>query len=229
MSDALPPSVPEAVTLRGRRVQLEPLGPHHVAGLVAAADEDRSTFGFTHVPHGAAAMGAMVEGALRDQQAGWVLPFATRDLATDRLVGSTRFLDLDYWQWPPPSPVGTKGQPGPRPTVAEIGTTWLAMSAQRSPVNTEAKWLMLRHAFEDWGVLRVTLKTDARNERSRRAIERLGAQFEGIRRAHVPALDGGARDSAYFSIVADEWPLVSERLVTLVLRAGPTRRVVSPR
>jgi RimJ/RimL family protein N-acetyltransferase len=224
-SDApTPVTVPEAITLRGRHVQLEPLALEHVAALVQAASEDRSTYGYTHVPDGEDEMVAMIDAARREQAAGWVVPFATRDLSTNRIVGSTRFLDLDYWRWPPPSPVGTKGAPGPRPSVAEIGTTWLAASAQRTPVNTEAKWLMLNHAFEEWKVLRVTLKTDARNARSRRAIERIGAQFEGIRRAHAPAVDGGVRDSAYFSVLAHEWPEVSERLVALVLGLGPGQR-----
>jgi len=218
------PVVPEAVTLRGRHVQLEPLVVAHAPELVAAAAEDRSTYRYTHVPEGEAEMVTMIEAAQRDQRAGWTLAFATRDLARDRIVGSTRFLDLDYWRWPPPSPVGTKGEPGPTPTVAEIGGTWLAASAQRTAINTEAKWLMLRHAFEQWQVLRVTLKTDARNERSRRAIERLSAHFEGVRRAHAPAVDGGVRDSAYFSIVADEWPLVRDQLVALVMRLGAGQR-----
>lgn len=132
---------------------------------------------------------------------GLAVPFATRDLARDRVVGSTRFLDLDRWD-----PAAAA------PTVVEIGATWLARSAQRTAVNTEAKLLMLTHAFDVWRVRRVSFKTDARNERSRRAIERLGARFEGVRRAHMLAADGAARDSVYFSIVAAEWPAVKRRL-----------------
>ncbi len=104
--------------------------------------------------------------------------------------------------------------------MAEIGSTWLAASAQRTPANTEAKLLMLRHAFDGWGVQRITLKTDARNARSRRAIERLGAQFEGIRRAHVPATDGSIRDTAYYSVLPKEWPTVQGNLVRR-LRSTP--------
>jgi RimJ/RimL family protein N-acetyltransferase len=96
--------------------------------------------------------------------------------------------------------------------VAEIGGTWLAPRVQRTPVNTEAKLLMLAHAFEVWRVRRVSLKTDARNERSRRAIERLGARFDGVLRAHMPAADGGLRDSAFYSILDAEWPAVRETL-----------------
>ncbi|MET0275509.1 MAG: GNAT family protein, partial [Acidimicrobiia bacterium] len=103
--------------------------------------------------------------------------------------------------------------------TAEIGSTWLAASAQATPVNTEAKLLLLRHAFDTWRVERVTFKTDARNERSRRAIERIGATFEGVRRAHTIASDGTIRDSAYFSIVRSEWPAIEHELE----RRLPTR------
>jgi RimJ/RimL family protein N-acetyltransferase len=103
--------------------------------------------------------------------------------------------------------------------VAEIGSTWLASSAQRTGCNTEAKLLMLGHAFDTWGVLRVTLKTDSRNTRSRRSIERTGGRFEGIRRAHARAVDGSVRDSAYYSIVATEWPNVSAAL-KVIMRKG---------
>ena len=106
------------------------------------------------------------------------------------------------------------------PTVVEIGSTWYAASAQRTALNAEVKLLLLSHAFDVWEVLRVTLKTDARNERSRAAIERLGARHEGIRRAHTIASDGTVRDTAYYSIVAAEWPAVREGLRR---RLGRTR------
>jgi RimJ/RimL family protein N-acetyltransferase len=121
----------------------------------------------------------------------------------DRVVGSTRFLDLDYWT-----------DDRNTPSAAEIGATWLAASAQRSRVNTECKLLLLTHAFDVWRVARVTFKTDARNQRSRDAIARIGATFEGIRRAHVPATDGTIRDSAYFSIIRGEWPEIQQALRT---------------
>jgi RimJ/RimL family protein N-acetyltransferase len=138
-------------------------------------------------------MAAYVHEAVAEQQAGSVLPFAIRWVGTGALVGSTRFLDLACWD-------------GAHPSVAEIGNTWLAASAQRTGGNTEAKLLLLTHAFETWHALRVTLKTDARNARSRAAIERIGGRFEGVRRAHMPATDGGVRDTAYYSILATEWP-----------------------
>ena len=122
------------------------------------------------------------------------------------MVGTTRFLDLDYWT------------DSPIPNTVEIGSTWLAASVQGTHVNPEIKLLMLGYAFETWDVYRVTFKTDARNEQSRRAIARLGATFEGVRRAHKLASDGTVRDSAYFSIVRDEWPGVRQALVERLAR-----------
>ncbi|MEV4093908.1 GNAT family N-acetyltransferase [Streptosporangium saharense] len=211
--------MPEPVTLRGERVCLEPLAAEHVGGLVAAATESRETYGFTRVPRDETAMNAYVRSALDDQRTGWALPFAIRDLSSGRVVGTSRFLDLDYWSWPPSWPPGrTVPRAEGAPSVAEIGSTWLAASAQRTGSNTEAKLLMLGHAFEVWEVLRVTLKTDARNERSRRSIERLGGRFEGVRRAHSRAVDGTVRDTAYYSILTEEWPKVRSSLRDLLNR-----------
>jgi RimJ/RimL family protein N-acetyltransferase len=194
-----------------RGVRLEPLALTHVADLVAAASEDRSTYGLTFVPSDEAGMRAYVSAALEDQAAGRALPFATVDAPAGRVVGSTRFGNLEYWRWPE----GSAQQRGPRePDAVEIGWTWLMASAQRTAINTEAKLLMLGHAFETWGVHRVTLRTDVRNARSRAAIERLGARLDGVLRAHVPAVDGGIRDSACYSILAAEWPAVRARLLT---------------
>jgi RimJ/RimL family protein N-acetyltransferase len=194
-------------------VRLEPLELAHVDALLAAATEDRVSYDFTLVPDTAAAMFAYVSGALDDERTGWALPFVIRRRADDRLVGSTRFLDLDYWDgpasWPPGRP--SSGGQG-APSTGEIGSTWLAASAQRTTVNTECKLLLLGHAFDGWKMHRVTFKTDARNQRSRRAIERIGGQFEGIRRAHTSATDGTVRDSAYYSIIRDEWPTVRTAL-----------------
>ncbi len=197
----------ERVVLTGDVVTLRPMTIDDVEALAAAAGEDRTTYGFTPVPDGPTAMRAYVENGLADEAAGWALPFVTTRTGDGRIVGSTRFLDLDDWRperqvgGPPLGAVGT-------PMTAEIGATWLAASAQRTAVNTEAKLLMLRHTFETWDVERITFKTDARNARSRAAIARVGAQFEGIRRAHVRASDGGVRDTAYYSIIRSEWPVV---------------------
>jgi N-acetyltransferase len=205
--------MPSAVTLEGCRVKLEPLNLSHVSALVLAATEARDTYDFTRVPADDRAMTEYIEAALADQKTGGALPFAIYDLRRQAVVGSTRFLDLDYWSSPSAWPPGRSvPRPDATPTVAEIGSTWLAASAQRTSCNTEAKLLMLSHAFDTWGVLRVTLKTDSRNTRSRRAIERIGGRFEGIRRAHARAVDGSVRDSAYYSIVATEWPGVSAAL-----------------
>ena len=223
-------AMPSAVTLHGSRVSLEPLTLDHVDALVLAATGPRDTYDFTLVPADPAAMTAYVQAALADQGTGWALPFGVYDRRRGEIVGTTRFLDLDYWSWPPAWPPGrTSPQRDAIPTVAEIGSTWLASSAQRTGCNTESKLLMLTHAFDTWGVLRVTLKTDSRNARSRRAIERIGGRFEGIRRAHARTVDGSVRDTAYYSIVAAEWPDVRAVLSTRVnglagegLGAGPT-------
>lgn len=212
--------MPQPVTLTGRLVRLEPLGLEHLAELLAAGGENRESYGYTVVPAGAAAMGTYIEAVLADQARGVSLPFATRRLETDTIVGSTRFAELEYWDGRPPlGATTTAPPPTTAPSVAEIGYTWLTDSAQRTGCNTEAKLLMFAHAFETWRVHRVNLKTDARNTRSRTAIERLGAQFEGIRRAERMAVDGTVRDSAYYSVIAEEWPDVKARLLALLARA----------
>jgi RimJ/RimL family protein N-acetyltransferase len=203
--------------LSGRRVKLEPLSQAHVPALVAAASESRETYGLTSVPDGDEAMGRYVQVALAERERGASVPFATVDLARDAVVGSTRFMNIEMWTWP--SGERARPVPGVPFEAAEIGSTWLAASAQRTAVNTEAKLLMLTHAFEAWGLRRVNLKTDARNVRSRTAIERLGARLDGILRAHVPAFDGGVRDTAIYSILASEWPAVKATLQTVLSRA----------
>ena len=199
----------QPVVLEGRHVRLEPLGVGHARDLLAAASGPRETYGFTTVPPDEPSMVGYIEAALRDQEAARALPFAIVAKATGRVVGSTRFGNIEFWAWPP----GNLNQRGEdRPDVAEIGWTWLAASAQRTPINTEAKLLMLAHAFEAWRVHRVSFMTDARNERSRRAILRLGACFDGVLRTARPASDGGIRDTAAFSILEDEWPAVKTQL-----------------
>jgi RimJ/RimL family protein N-acetyltransferase len=205
------------VRLRGRLVCLGPMTIDHVNDLCNAASEDRSTYTYTNVPFGLEETKGYIEGALMSFAKGRALPFVVRHIETDRIIGTTRFLDLEVFSWPPPWPPGVANGPTPTdetpPSVAEIGSTWFASSVQRTGVNTECKLLMLTHAFESWHTIRVTLKTDARNTRSRSSIQRLGATFEGIRRAHAPASDGGIRDTAYFSILAEEWPAVRTNLL----------------
>ena len=199
LADLLP------VGFTGRYVRLEPLATEHVSDLAAAAAIDRSTFDYTFVPDGRDEMRSYVDGLLVDRDRGLVVPFAQRRLDTGVLAGCTRYMEPRHWRR------------RAEPDEVEIGGTWLAGDAQRTALNTEAKLLLLTHAFEVWDVWRVALCTDACNERSRRAIERLGASFEGILRSHRPVNTAGAgttrpRDSAMFSITTAEWPSVRDRL-----------------
>lgn len=194
--------------LEGDHVRLEPLSHEHTAPLLMAAAESRETYAYTLVPDDMPSMTAYVADALRDAAAGQAVPFAV--LANERVVGSTRLHDFMYWS-------GREF-----PDALEIGHTWYAASAQRTACNTEAKLLLLTHAFDSCGVVRVTLKTDARNSRSRAAIARIGGKFEGIRRAHRLGSDGTVRDTAYFSIVAAEWPTVRADLREKLSAYGDT-------
>jgi RimJ/RimL family protein N-acetyltransferase len=202
-----------AVTLEGGPVRLEPLGLSHIPALVAAAAENRATYGWTHVPDGEPAMRAYVETALALAANGEAVPFATIDARDGRVVGSTRFANFEYLPWP-----GNREGRALRPDGVEIGWTWLAASAQRSPINTGAKLLMLRHAFEHWQVKVVRLKTDRRNARSRAAIERIGGRLDGVIRAQAVGADGVLRDSAFYSIVESEWPGVRAALEARLAR-----------
>jgi RimJ/RimL family protein N-acetyltransferase len=203
----------EPFTLDGTFVRLEPLTEAHIPALVDAAAEDRLHYQWTYTPEGVDQMTDYVVDALDKVAAGAHVAFATIQHGadgTDRLVGATRFCDVCFWQWPP----GASHQRHGVPDVVDIGFTWLAGSAQRSPVNTEAKLLMMGHAFEVWAVHRVALQTDVRNTRSWAAIERIGGQLDGIMRADRPGSDDSVRTSARFSIVASEWPEVKQRLTT---------------
>ncbi|HYL02853.1 MAG TPA: GNAT family protein [Steroidobacteraceae bacterium] len=199
----------EDIVLVGTHVRLEPLAQRHVEALAAAADADRSPYEWSFVPQGVAAMGAYVAAALAERAAGSALPFATVRIADGAVIGSTRFFRIERWAWPTGHPQAARSGPD----VCEIGYTWLAAAAIRTAANTEAKLLMLTHAFEVWRVQRVCFHTDMRNERSRNALLRLGARFEGTLRAHRLASDLTPRDSARYSIIASEWPWVKQRLV----------------
>lgn len=203
----------EPFTLEGTYVRLEPLAESHVPGLVAAAAEDRSNYQWAYVPDGTEHTLAHVRGALAHVAHGDQVAFATVRRAqgpgeADRVVGSTRFCSVSFWDWPP----GARHQRAGVPDVLDIGFTFLAASAQRTPVNTEAKLLMMTHAFEVWEVHRVALQTDVRNKRSWAAIERIGGKLDGIMRGDRPGADDTVRTSARFSIMAEEWPGVKERL-----------------
>jgi RimJ/RimL family protein N-acetyltransferase len=186
--------------LRGRFVLLRPLSladADEMRALVASGPRD--TFQWTTVPT-PETVEQYISTAVTATERGEALAFATCR-ATGELIGSTRFFDFQRWK-------------GPKLDACEIGHTWLAQAAQRTPVNTEAKLLMLQHAFEAWGCVRVTLKTDERNARSRAAIERIGGKLDGILRAHQLGSDGKPRNTAYFTILASEWPGVKERLLS---------------
>lgn len=196
----------DAPVLAGRVVRLDPLAVTDVAELVAAATEDRSHYGLTRVPGDLEAMDAYVQLAVNEAANGGCLPLVVRSRETGRVIGTTRFLDLGYWR------TQADARWSVHPSVAEIGSTWFAASAQRTAANTETKILMLDHAFDVWRSYRVSFQTDARNDRSRAAIERLGATFDGVLRAHKQAADGGIRNTAYFSILREEWPESRNRL-----------------
>ncbi len=194
-----------APTLTGSHVQLEQLRPEFAEELVAAGNQDRSTYDWTAVPPTVDGMQKYIGGLLNDQRGRTAVPFVQRRLSDGALVGCTRYLRLEWW--------GGNAVPD----EVEIGGTWLAASAQRTPINTEAKYLLLRNAFDAWNVHRVSICTDARNEQSRAAILRIGATFEGILRSHRGSYAAGeenifARDSAMYSVVRAEWPQVKQLL-----------------
>lgn len=198
----------EDSVLQGKHIRLEPLEVRHTSGLAAASAADPELYRWSPVPQGEAAVAKYIETALAWKNAGTALPFAIVDANSNVVLGSTRFFDLERWAWP----AGHALHGRTTPDAGEIGYTWLTRSAIRSPVNTEAKFLMLTHAFETWKMLRVCLHTDVRNQRSRAAIERIGGTFEGILRSHRMSADFMPRDSARYSIVADEWPEVKKKL-----------------
>jgi len=198
----------ESLVLQGKHIRLEPLDRRHADALVAASAADPSLYQWSAVPLGKIEVTRYIDTALAWRDAATAVPFATVRLSDGAVIGSTRFFDLETWAWPPDHPRHGSAFPD----VCEIGYTWFTRSAIRTAANTEAKLLMLTHAFESWQMLRVCLHTDARNQRSRAAIERIGGKFEAILRSHRLAVDFTPRDSARFSIVAAEWPEVKRRL-----------------
>ncbi len=188
--------VVEPIILQGQRIRLEPLGIEHRDELVKLAAADPSLFRWTpNRIDGPEAAQTWSAAALADRDKGTALPFATIDHSTGRIIGSTRFMAIERQH-----------------LRVEIGGTWLARLWQRSGANREAKFLMMRHAFETWTVRRVEFKTHSENLPSRTAIARLGAIEEGTLRKHMVMADGSARDSVYFSITDDEWPAVRDAL-----------------
>lgn len=200
----------EPVTLEGTHVRLEPLEESHHAGLTEVGlDPELWRLIPTRVTNADEMMG-YIRGGLAGQAAGNALPFATVDRASNRVIGSTRYMNIDAAN-----------------RRLEIGSTWIARPWQRSLINVEAKYLMLRHAFETLGAMRVELKTDSMNRRSRNAIQRIGAKQEGIFRNHMLTWSGRIRHTVYFSITDAEWPGVKAGLEAKLRggETGATRRV----
>ncbi len=188
--------------LEGRNVRLEPLERRHAEGLWEASRDPATWMWLSIVqPATRAELDAFVDAAFAAADAGTEIPLVT--ISHERIVGSTRFLALR-----------------PEHASLEIGWTWLHPSVWGTGVNVEAKLLMLGHAFDTWGCRRVELKTDARNERSRGAIEAMGATFEGIHRKHMLVRGGENRDSAWYSITDDEWPAVRDGLLARLATAS---------
>jgi len=187
------------VMLEGVHVRLEPLAKAHLAGLVLVGLDEELWRWIPVAVRTVEEMDAYIDTALEEKKRGVSLPFALIERATGQAIGSTRYGNID----------GTHRR-------AEIGWTWVAREWQRTAVNTEAKYLLLRHAFETLGCIRVELKTDSLNERSRAAILRIGAQEEGIFRNHMITASGRIRHTVYFSIVDSEWPAVKARLESLL-------------
>lgn len=194
------------IELAGHEVVVRPLLAEDAEALAVASGESRASYFYSTAPEGLPGAEAYIARALKQKAEGQRYPFALH--WRGRVVGSTSYSEFQPWIWPE----GSAQQRHDRPDSVEIGYTWLAASAQRTSCNTEAKLLLLQHAFERWAVHSVYLRTDERNQRSRAAITRLGARFEGVRRAHCPGADGTVRSSAFFSIIATEWPGVRERL-----------------
>jgi RimJ/RimL family protein N-acetyltransferase len=193
------------VTLEGSRVRLEPLRADHLSDLEAVAFDPALWRWTIARPQDAAGLEQWVRTALANAEAGTEFPFATIDLATGRAIGSSRFMSIV-----------------PEHRRLEIGWTWVGTAYQRTGANREAKLLQLSHAFEVLGANRVEFKTHARNERSRAALLGIGATFEGIFRSHMMMPDGSLRDSAYFSVIADEWPAVKAGLLASLARYPST-------
>lgn len=197
MTASTPLQITMPVALEGKFVRLEPLRPEH-ADIFWQVAKDNLEDIFRWIPYSVRTQEEfrrLVEKAFEEQQRGESIVFATVERASGRTIGSTRFMNIDR--------VNQR---------VEIGSTWIAPAWQRTAVNSEAKYLMLRHAFEQWKCIRVELKTDALNQKSRNAILRIGAKEEGTLRRHLVTWTGRVRDTVYFSILDHEWPEVKPRL-----------------
>jgi N-acetyltransferase len=198
-----PLNIATPLKLEGSVVRLEPLRAEHAGLFWDVAHQDLDDI-FRWIPYSMKTredFERLIETAFAEQQRGDSIVFATVERASGRVIGSTRFMNIDR-----------------NNRRVEIGSTWIAPAWQRSAVNTEAKFLMLRHAFEVWNCMRVELKTDALNEKSRNAIRRIGAQEEGTLRKHLVTYTGRVRDTVYFSILDTEWPSAKRELEAKLAR-----------
>jgi RimJ/RimL family protein N-acetyltransferase len=190
------------IVLTGKHVRLEPMKEEHIPGLatIGAGQNfwDFMVYGNIRTVDD---MRAWVLDILTRAEQGTDLPFVAIHLASSRVAGASRYLNIV-----------------PKDRGLEIGGTWYGLEFQRTPVNTECKYLLLRHAFEELGCIRVQLKTDLRNERSQKAIERIGAVKEGVLRNHMILPDGHYRHSVFYSILDSEWPDVKKRLEEMIAR-----------
>jgi RimJ/RimL family protein N-acetyltransferase len=204
---AAPLKTDSPLTLEGSFIRLEPIRPDHAELFWEVSKADLEDI-FRWIPYSMKTredFQRLVDKAFTEQERGESIVFVTVERKSGRTVGSTRFMNIDRAN-----------------RRVEIGSTWIAPAWQRTPVNTEAKYLMLRHAFEVWGCVRVELKTDALNQKSRNAILRIGAKEEGTLRRHVVTWTGRIRDSVYFSILDDEWPEVKTKLEARLRAATPS-------
>ena len=200
---AAPLKIALPMTLEGSVVRLEPIRREHARLFWEVAQRDAENI-FRWIPYPMKTQDdfeRVIAKAFAEQESGVSVVFATVELQSGRTIGSTRFMNIDRIN-----------------RRVEIGSTWIAPAWQRTPVNTEAKYLMLRHAFEVWKCIRVELKTDALNQKSRNAILRIGAREEGTLRRHLITWSGRVRDTVYFSILDDEWPQVKARLQAMRAR-----------
>jgi RimJ/RimL family protein N-acetyltransferase len=204
---AAPLKTDSPLTLEGSFIRLEPIRPDHAELFWEVSKADLEDI-FRWIPYSMKTredFERLIDKAFTEQERAESIVFATVERKSGRTVGSTRFMNIDRAN-----------------RRVEIGSTWIAPAWQRTPVNTEAKYLMLRHAFEVWGCVRVELKTDALNQKSRNAILRIGAKEEGTLRRHVVTWTGRIRDSVYFSILDDEWPEVKTKLEARLRAATPS-------
>lgn len=210
----------EAITLQGPTIVLCPLGSVTASALLAAASEEPALYRHADVPWDEAGMHLYLQAAREAHERGSALPFAILERASGRVLGSTRFCNVEHWTWPAAHPL-RRADAGP--DVVEIGDAWLAASALGRGLHLEASLLQLTHAFERWRVRRVALRCDARNERARRAIEKLGVRFDGVLRAERIALDGAVQDMASYSVLDLEWRAVKNGLLRATAAASQTR------